>query len=770
VPLPCTEVGDGPGNLLIVRMGSRPKDGERLRSNRLVRNTETEDSTPNSADEVVKLITFDGTGGWPSFGHPGGMQVIGDVLAVALEHPYLQSDIDANLNAIQFIDVSNPENPVPLKLFRFPVDDDATAGVVAITPIAGGKHLMIITGKDGQKVRVFESNGASLKSPLLDWQQKYIWRPSDNPVNPPCWTIPATPQTPAFSWGWPDGGILDYAHQQLHFVREGGPDGQLYLLGTRNDNALPGPFGDDMIDAYRVTWDGSTFSLGCAAQKHVVTAGSSDDSLIFETKTADFQAGGGMYVTPTGELIIYGTEHDNDGPGGTVKMAEFRSIDMVRDGSPTLDPTITIAGPYTVPEGGSVGVSATAEAARTKAWVELFADPDYEDRYIVIDYDDWAKDNFENFKALDDAVFNPLADGFSDQASSARWFAPEGCTIRLNDDDFSDSSFPGDDTKTLPGEGETVRWDDLSDIDTDDEDSDIADSLTSMQFFDDCGRYYDASRYVVGWDLDSNGSYETTGASFNFSAAALDGPSTQPLRGRVEHPTDGRIGYADSFVSVTNVAPVIGTFGLRDSANREMGPGDFALLGVPITFHTTFTDPGKPDTHTLTVDWADGTLSLQADLDTFSPATGGFVGSATDVHAYTTSGDFIVFNTITDDDGGLSSSASPLRVMTAEEALDWVIDQLSPGKAKEHLDGSNNGAANNGAIDHLQADRPQTALTMIGLAMRYISDNDIKATLALIAQSIAVDAGATPAELQEGIAQIAAGNYEAAVESFRKAL
>ena len=761
VPLPCTEVGDGPGELLIVRMGSRGTDGERLRSNRLVRDTETQDSAPPASDTVASVVVFDGNGPWPAYGHPGGMQVVGDVLAVALEHPYSAEDVADGVNAIQFIDVSDPENPAPLSLFRFPVSDDATAGVVAVTPLPNGRNLMIITGKDGQLVRVFESNVASLRSPSLAWEPKPAWRPADRPVAGGC--------------GWPDGGFLDYAHQQLNFVREGGPDGQLYLIGTRNTNALPGPFGDDMIDAYRVQWDGATFGLECAANRHVITSGSSDDSLIFKTKTADFQAGGGVYVSPTGELIVYGSEHDNDGPDGTVKMAEFRTIDMAWPASPAYDPTVTVGGPYSVPEGGSVAVSATAAPPRIKPWVQLWADPDYSDRYIVIDWEDWGRDDFDDFKDLDDAVFNPIHAGFSDQASSARWFAPVGCTLRLNDDDFGDDDFPGSDTRTLAGTGAPVHFDDLSDVSRNGGGDDIADALTSMQFFGDCDAYYDPANLNVEWDFDGDGSYETGGTTQTFSAANLDGPTSALLRARVVHPSDGRIGYADSSVVVTNVAPAAGAYGLRDSASREIGPGDFALIGVPITFHTTFTDPGRADTHTLSINWGDGFVSAHADLDSFAAATGGATGSATDGHTYAASGTFGVENTITDDDGGASSTTSPLRVMSPAEALDWVIDQLPPGKARDYLAGNNDGAARNGAIHHLESGRRGTALTMIALAMRTITDNDLRATLALIAQSIATEAyGEAPPKkqaaaapyLQAGIAAVAAGEYAAAVEAF----
>ena len=775
-PLPCTEVGDGPGNLLIVRMGSRDADGERLRSNRIVRNTETEDSVAPQADEVVKVITFDGSGVWPAFGHPGGVQVVGDVLAVALEHPYGADDVANGYNAIQFIDVSDPENPSPLSIFRFTLNDSTTAGVVAIAPIAGGKHLMLITGKDGQNVFIYESNGESLKSPTLSWEQKTIWRPSDTPVNPPCWSFLPDPSVPTpLSWGWPDGGVFDYAHQQLNFVREDGPDGQLFLIGTRNSNAIPGPVGDDMIDAYRVSWDGTNFSLGCAAQRHVVAAGSSDDSLVFETKTSDFAAGGGVYVSPTGEIIVYGSEHDNDGPGGTVKMGEYRKIDMVRPDSPTYDPTVKVAGPYTVPEGSSVAVNGEAAPPRTKPWVQLFADPDYEDRYVVIDYDDWANDDFDNFKDLDDATYNPIHDGFSDQASSARWFAPVGCTLRLNDDDFGDDDFPGSDTRTLHGTGAPVRFDDLSDVSRNGGGDDIADALTSMQFFGDCAAYYDPSILQIGWDLDSDGSYETTGGAFSFSAASLDGPTTAPLRARVIHPSDGRIGYADSHVIVTNVPPAVLSSELRDGAGRAIVPPGFALPGVPVTFHATFSDPGRPDTHTASIAWGDGTSSAHQELDTFTPATGGNTGSLTDAHVFNAAGEFVVESTIADDDGGVANTSAPVRVLTAEEALELVIDQLPPGKAREHLDGSNAGAAKNGAIDHLEAGRRAPALTMISLAMRTITDDDLKATLAIVAHSIAMEAyaEATAAKraamtpyLSAATAHLTAGEWESAVDAF----
>ena len=82
---PFCEGGSKHSNIYIVRMGSRDKNGERLRSNRLRRFMETTDTPPDPADKVVATILFDGSSEWPHFDHPGAMQRVGNVIALALE-------------------------------------------------------------------------------------------------------------------------------------------------------------------------------------------------------------------------------------------------------------------------------------------------------------------------------------------------------------------------------------------------------------------------------------------------------------------------------------------------------------------------------------------------------------------------------------------------------------------------------------------------------------------------------------------------------------
>jgi len=70
---------DYSGSLMVVEMGTRDTDGERLRSNRLLKGEETRNTPPHTMDRVIKNIPF------YNWEHPGGIQMVGDILAVPLE-------------------------------------------------------------------------------------------------------------------------------------------------------------------------------------------------------------------------------------------------------------------------------------------------------------------------------------------------------------------------------------------------------------------------------------------------------------------------------------------------------------------------------------------------------------------------------------------------------------------------------------------------------------------------------------------------------------
>lgn len=86
-------------------------------------------------------------------------------------------------------------------------------------------------------------------------------------------------------------------------------------------------------------------------------------------------------------------------------------------------------------------------------------------------------------------------------------------------------------------------------------------------------------------------------------------------------------------VTVTNVAPSLTLTSCPTAPNQ---------VGTDVGFAGSFTDPGTADTHTMTVDWGDGTTTGPAAVTT---AVGG-------THQYSTAGIFDIAVTVTDDDGG----------------------------------------------------------------------------------------------------------------------
>src|SRR5262245_43661877 len=350
----------GNGTLIIFRMGSRDKNGERLRSNRLQRDANYEDTKPPVEDMAAPFYTFR-SGGLAFrngdsdttriYQHPGGMQLIGGVLAVAIERPRLLGpgcsfpteecinyDRAPDRTLIMFLDVHNPEDPVFLSQFA-PKDAAheplASAGVVAVAPLPDdpttpepdGRYLMMVTGGAATAVYFYRSNTADLKSPTLDWTLVDTWfaDPGDVVFNEDACRADSTiqdvfclsPDEQYLEQNWPSDGLNGFPHQTLQFVRERDINGTLYLAGSR------GKFGsdDNSLDLYRVDCETPLCKSGEIKMKNVMTRHQSYFPNASGEQLVNFAAATGFYISPSGELIFYATEHDNDGPEGTVKAA-----------------------------------------------------------------------------------------------------------------------------------------------------------------------------------------------------------------------------------------------------------------------------------------------------------------------------------------------------------------------------------------------------------------------------------------------------------------
>ena len=841
VPECVTDCAPEPGNLVIVKMGSRDANGERLRSNRLMRDwpiaavlqdgqLNSWPTPPDPQDRVVAFISFDGNG-WPSYGHPGGLQIVGDVLVVPLTVPYPDipfpfpspqptPDPSKPKDLILFLDVSNPESPVKTSQFVPASGDEFQAGQVALTPVLnpfgpGLRYLMLIAGKNNRDVRLYrslsttfkdqdgnlvidEDGPTDLKSPFLNWTLMRSW--SDRQLQTDfCSQAPNCDVSLCLMFGpdppppfpsdddcqsvhtWPNSG--SQAHQMFNFVRQGSLDGPLFMIGTRNTDPLLHPGGGtDFMDLYRVEVD-KFGNPGDRLFTHIESKHVSTDSIGGGGDTSHFSGSTGVYVSPSGELIVYASQHNNEGPPEllpngekgreTVRFGEWRHREMVRPGSATLRPSVEPLGPFEVDEGSVVSLSAVGKGPVTKAWLQLFEDDgvglddDFDgNSWLVSDFEDWHKDNFDDFTKL--LWF------FNDEAGSWRWFAPVGCTLRVNEHSFDDSNFPGSRTRTLHGTGAVKEEPDLDAVLNDDGDGSMNNKISSVQFFPigtdsfpDCRAYYAAPIHVA-WDFNSDGVFETNGNSPAFSAAELDGPSIRNVPVRAQHPTDptelGRSAPAFVDVRVRNVPPNINSFALVDSLGLQIGVDiPFALVNLEYSAEGLFTDPGKPDHQTATLDPGDGPILPSSAFDLFSDAFGGVMGHLRETHTYTATGSFTIRVEVTDDDGGRTAASSSFNVVSPTEALTWVADQISAAEssttnnkvkaalrdAHSNLMGNPKGNPKNGAVQELGNGDLVAALVKIGAAIKALESaealggvnfGDLKYILGLSGESVALGA------------------------------
>jgi len=146
---------------------------------------------------------------------------------------------------------------------------------------------------------------------------------------------------------------------------------------------------------------------------------------------------------------------------------------------------------------------------------------------------------------------------------------------------------------------------------------------------------------TFAWDLDNDGTFETPGQQATFSAAVLDGSSSLTIK--VQVTDEGGLSATDeAAVEVSNVTPTVGAI---------TAPVDPVRVGTPINTGATFTDPGKPDTHTAEWDWGDGSTSA----GTVTEENGS--GSVAGDHGYSGAGVYTVKLKVTDDDEAVAENS-----------------------------------------------------------------------------------------------------------------
>lgn len=259
---------------------------------------------------------------------------------------------------------------------------------------------------------------------------------------------------------------------------------------------------------------------------------------------------------------------------------------------------------------------------------------------------------------------------------------------------------------------------------------------------------------------------------------------------------DTGLGIVVTTVTVNNVAPVASFDAVMDSRGNLIGPVppnalDVVLEGLELAIAASFSDVGALDTHVGKLDWNDGAVWT-------GPVTGQVTGS----HVYTEPGVYRAAVTVTDDDTSAITVWRDIEVVSAEGALQDVIEDLygvladpatDPStaaliaQALDELDGQNGGAADNGAIDltrrgawNAAMDKIRKAVKLLEPAGQYTAVSQLVMTAKAIVVELIEEAQATatqPRELEaiaEAQAWIAQGDVAAspleAIDAYRWAL
>lgn len=366
-------------HLALVRMGSRPANLKRMRGNRMSTTDQDWDVAPPTSDAIVRDVVVSADA---KFNHPGGIQALGRYLFVPLENiPDVLCNICAlsdgsDAAAIAAYDVCSGQDPAtcnptaaPAKLWTLPVSK--AAKWVTAAKLSDGRYLLVV-GKDGEMELRISQSGAALASPTAFGSASFVKSTA--------------------SLGWDD-------YQNVNLVTQCG-SGNLFLLASHNTGTNLTP-GNDWIDLWQleITEVTSGTNRSYSVSKLVKI---SNRHLYCSTpgpKQCDLDAAGGVYVDPDGRLLYYATEHDDDGPG-FVKMMEFRPANPVDE-------------PDTV---------AFDSCPAGEAFVELFENADLSGRSLMIDFNDRALRQYNDFT---------IAASFTDKARSARWCMPPWYRYRL---------------------------------------------------------------------------------------------------------------------------------------------------------------------------------------------------------------------------------------------------------------------------------------------------------------------------------------------------
>jgi len=563
---------DFQGSLMVVEFGSRGTDGERMRSNRLKKYEKTRKTPPDSRDFVVKNIPFDGVSA-PWYGHPGGLQMVGDILVIALEKPgSLVAGQTSPIGKLVFFDCSEPNNPSLLN-YQLDLDHGAAAPGIVKLPGPDGKFFMALTWGDDETVEFYRSNKASffLEDGIED--PNFVFELDS--------VITKDKLQELVDIGY--WRFERVSPQSLNFVK--GPNDNLFLIGAANSkNTAPTINGEDTIWLWLVDgWDDPNVATELfpvhQAAKHLLSDGLNtycSKLLVNCRQEANFNAATGVYISPSGELLYYSAAHFNIGPSGTFKMAELRYDRVSR--SETCGPQFRnnhLGGPYDIDERTSITLDGTVSFI--EPWVQMYKHDYLTGQTVMMDWADQWLDNYNNFSELDGALNDDGKTGFNDMMTSFRWCGCVGSSLTI----WSNYGLKGEKNYYRNGDNNIFEdnhvWDKFNDV------------ASSAEI-----KWTPVARGYL-WDIDDDGQFDDANVpSATFHAGV--GSSTNIVSVRYNYTSDPNEDVImETTIYVHNVPPGFDSLELSNSTPDE---------GQQTTVSGTWSDPGAIIA-AVTVDWGD---------------------------------------------------------------------------------------------------------------------------------------------------------------------
>jgi hypothetical protein len=254
------------GELLLVRMGSRPAGSGRWGTNRSGK------GAPPSSDAIVPFASGQTTFklGTPGYSHLGGLSVVGDYVAVGLE-----KEGDSSTDAfIHLVDFSSPTSPRAVWSFRHP---HSSGGTVALTKRPDGFFLLAVGGWGSRTVDFYRSTSSSLEATTWTHLRQWSRKECVNAV--------------------PKDSTCFAEYQNLTFVAQ--TDGRLFFIGTNRNGS-----DEDWLDLHEVTGiptanetSAPALRITKVAKKHMVC-----------NDGCNFKAAGGVFVNGAAqEIYVYAT-------------------------------------------------------------------------------------------------------------------------------------------------------------------------------------------------------------------------------------------------------------------------------------------------------------------------------------------------------------------------------------------------------------------------------------------------------------------------------